>query len=279
MKGFALGQYYPADSVMHRLDPRAKVICALAYIVASFLCRNFYAFVLLLVSAILLILISKIPLKIVFRSIKALIFIMAFTAVLNIFWYTPEKDIEPLFQWHFVTVYEGGLYNALFILVRITAMVIGTSIFLTYTTSPIALTDAIEELLRPLAKIKVPVHEFAMMMTIALRFIPTIVDETDKIMSAQKARGADFTTGGLAQRAKALVPVIIPLFASAFRRAGELAIAMECRCYHGGEGRTKFRVLKFHFRDVVAFLFPLCFIASIVLINVFGMRYGWLYSM
>lgn len=279
MKGFALGQYYPADSVMHRLDPRAKVICALAYIVASFLCRNFYAFVLLLVSAILLILISKIPLKIVFRSIKALIFIMAFTAVLNIFWYTPEKDIEPLFQWHFVTVYEGGLYNALFILVRITAMVIGTSIFLTYTTSPIALTDAIEELLRPLAKIKVPVHEFAMMMTIALRFIPTIVDETDKIMSAQKARGADFTTGGLAQRAKALVPVIIPLFASAFRRAGELATAMECRCYHGGEGRTKFRVLKFHFRDVVAFLFPLCFIASIVLINVFGMRYGWLYSM
>jgi len=265
---------------MHRLDPRAKVICALAYIVASFLCQNFYAFVLLFVSSILLILVSKIPLKIVFRSIKALIFIMVFTAVINIFWYTPTDDsIKPLLEWQFITIYVGGLYNALFILVRITSMVIGTSIFLTYTTSPIALTDAIEQLLRPLAKIKVPVHEFAMMMTIALRFIPTIVEETDKIMSAQKARGADFTTGSLVSRAKALIPVIIPLFASAFRRAGELATAMECRCYHGGEGRTKFRILKFHFRDVMAFMFPVIFIAAVVLINIFGAKYGWLYSM
>ncbi len=279
MKGFALGQFYPADSVMHRLDPRAKVICAIAYIVASFLCQNFYAFVLLFASSILLVLISKIPLKIVFRSIRALIFIMAFTAVLNIFWYTPSGDVAPLLSWRFITVYEGGLYNALFILIRITAMVVGTSIFLTYTTSPIALTDAIEQLLRPLAKIKVPVHEFAMMMTIALRFIPTIVDETDKIMSAQKARGADFTTGSLVSRAKALIPVIIPLFASAFRRAGELATAMECRCYHGGEGRTKFRVLKFHFRDVIAFLFPILFVAAVLLINHFGNLYGWLYTM
>ena len=279
MKGFALGQYYPSNSVMHRLDPRAKVICAIAYIVASFLCQNFYAFVLLFASSIVLILVSKIPLKIVFRSIRALIFIMAFTAVLNIFWYTPKGDVTPLLSWRFITIYEGGLYNALFILVRITAMVIGTSIFLTYTTSPIALTDAIEQLLRPLAKIKVPVHEFAMMMTIALRFIPTIVDETDKIMSAQKARGADFTTGSLASRAKALIPVIIPLFASAFRRAGELATAMECRCYHGGEGRTKFRVLKFHFRDVIAFLLPALFITAIVLLNIFGAKYGWLYTM
>ncbi len=279
MKGFALGQYYPADSVMHRLDPRAKVICAFAYIVASFLCRNFFSFMLLLTSSILLVLVSKIPLKIVFRSIRALIFIMAFTAVLNIFWYTPAEEVTPIFKWQFITIYEGGLYNALFILIRITAMVIGTSIFLTYTTSPIALTDAIEQLLRPLAKIKVPVHEFAMMMTIALRFIPTIVDETDKIMSAQKARGADFTTGSLVSRAKALIPVIIPLFASAFRRAGELATAMECRCYHGGEGRTKFRVLKFHFRDVVAFLLPVLFIISVLLINDFGNLYGWLYTM
>ena len=279
MKGFALGQFYPSNSVVHRLDPRAKVICAMAYIVASFLCQNFYAFVLLFASAILLVLVSKIPLKIVFRSIKALIFIMAFTAVLNIFWFTPKGEVTPLFQWKFITIYEGGLYNALFILVRITAMVIGTSIFLTYTTSPIALTDAIEQLLRPLAKIKVPVHEFAMMMTIALRFIPTIVDETDKIMSAQKARGADFTTGSLASRAKALIPVIIPLFASAFRRAGDLATAMECRCYHGGEGRTKFRILKFHFRDVIAFLLPALFITAIVLINIFGATYGWLYTM
>ena len=278
MKGFALGQYYPADSVMHRLDPRMKVIMAVAYIVASFLCKNFYTFVLLLLSAVFLVLASRIPLKIVFRSIRALIFIMAFTAMLNIFWFV-EKDAEPLLQWRFITIYTGGLYNALFILIRIVAMVIGTSIFLTYTTSPIALTDAIERLLHPLAKIKVPVHEFAMMMTIALRFIPTIVEETDKIMSAQKARGADFTTGSLMKRAKALIPVIIPLFASAFRRAGELATAMECRCYHGGEGKTKLRILKYHVRDFLALFCILLFIAGIVAINILGAKFGWLYTM
>lgn len=278
MKGFAFGQYYPADSVMHRLDPRLKVIAALVYIVAAFLCKNFFSFVLLFGATIFMILISKIPMKIVFRSIRALIFIMAFTAVINIFWYV-EKDAEPLIQWKFITVYTGGLFNALFILVRIVCMVIGTGIFMTYTTSPIALTDAIERLLRPLAKIKVPVHEFAMMMTIALRFIPTIVDETDKIMSAQKARGADFTTGKLTKRVKALIPIIIPLFASAFRRAGELATAMECRCYHGGEGRTKLRVLKFHLRDLWASLCLLLFLGGIVAINIFGRRYGWVYTM
>ena len=278
MKGFAFGQFYPSNSVMHRLDPRMKVIAAIIYIVASFLCKNLFSFVLLVASAILLILISKIPLKIVFRSIRALIFIMIFTAVINVFWFS-GKDDTVLFHWKFITIYLGGVYNAIFILVRITAMVIGSGIFLTYTTSPIALTDAIERLLRPLAKIKVPVHEFAMMMTIALRFIPTIVDETDKIMSAQKARGADFTTGSLAKRAKALVPIIIPLFASAFRRAGELATAMECRCYHGGEGRTKLRVLKYHFRDFAAFFILLLFVAAIVAINIFGGKYGWVYTM
>ena len=171
------------------------------------------------------------------------------------------------------------LHNAIFILVRIVSMVIGTSLFLTYTTSPIALTDAIEQLLRPLAKIKVPVHEFAMMMTIALRFIPTIMEETDKIMAAQKARGADFTTGSLTQRVKALVPIIVPLFASAFRRAGELATAMECRCYHGGEGRTKLRILHFHARDVLALLFVAVFVAAIVLLNILVSRFGWGYML
>ncbi len=278
MKGFAFGQYYPADSVMHRLDPRMKVIMAIVYIVAAFLCKNLFSFVLLLATTLCLILISKIPVKIVLRSIRALIFIMAFTAVINIFWFV-EKDAEPLFQWRFITIYTGGLFNALFILIRITCMVIGTGIFLTYTTSPIALTDAIESLLRPLAKIKVPVHEFAMMMTIALRFIPTIVEETDKIMSAQKARGADFTTGSLTKRAKALIPIIIPLFASAFRRAGELATAMECRCYHGGEGRTKLRVLKYHVRDFLALFVIALFVGGIIAINIFGARYGWVYTM
>ncbi len=278
MKGFAFGQYYPADSVMHRLDPRMKVILAIVYIVTAFLCKNLFSFLLLLVATLLLIVVSKIPLKIVLRSIRALIFIMAFTAVINIFWFV-EKDAEPLLQWRFITIYTGGLFNALFILIRITCMVMGTGIFLTYTTSPIALTDAIERLLRPLAKIKVPVHEFAMMMTIALRFIPTIVEETDKIMSAQKARGADFTTGSLSSRAKALIPVIIPLFASAFRRAGELATAMECRCYHGGEGRTKLRILKYHPRDFVAFLVIALFVGGIIAINIFGAKYGWVYTM
>ena len=206
------------------------------------------------------------------------VFIMAFTAVLNIFWVT-DPGADPLFHWHFITIYEKGLYHALFILLRIVAMVIGTSLFLTYTTSPIALTDAIERLLYPLAKLHVPVHTFAMMMTIALRFIPTIVDETDKIMSAQKARGADFTTGSLASRAKALIPVIVPLFASAFRRADELATAMECRCYHGGEGRTRLRVLRCHARDFVLLAAVAVLIAGVVIINIEGARHGWLYTM
>ncbi len=278
MKGFSFGQYYPANSVLHRLDPRMKVIATIIYIVAAFLCKNFFSFVLLLVTTLTLVLISKIPLKIVLRSIRALIFIMAFTAIINVFWFV-EKDAEPLFQWQFITIYTGGLYNALFILIRITCMVIGTGIFLTYTTSPIALTDAIERLLRPLAKIKVPVHEFAMMMTIALRFIPTIVEETDKIMSAQKARGADFTTGSLMSRTKALIPVIIPLFASAFRRAGELATAMECRCYHGGEGRTKLRILKYHVGDFLMLLLIALFVGGIIAINIFGQKYGWIFTM
>lgn len=278
MKGIALGQYYPADSIMHRLDPRTKVIGAVVYIVAAFLCNNLLSFGLLLLSALFLTFLSRIPLRIVLRSIRALIFIMAFTAILNIFWIT-DADAAPLFQWKFITIYEKGLYNAAFILIRITTMVIGTSLFLTYTTSPIALTDAIEQLLRPLARIKVPVHEFAMMMTIALRFIPTIVEETDKIMSAQKARGADFTTGSLPARVKALIPVIVPLFASAFRRAGELATAMECRCYHGGKGRTKLRVLRYHARDILVFILLLVFVAGIILINIFGARLAWVYVM
>ena len=280
MKGFAFGQYYPADSLLHRMDPRAKVIAAIAYIVAAFLCRNTFAFVLLLVSAFALILISRIPMKVILRSIRALVFIMALTAVLNIFWVTDTTEgAVPLVDFWIITIYPKGLYHAAFILVRILVMVIGSGLFLTYTTTPIALTDAIESLLRPLEKIKLPVHSFAMMMTIALRFIPTIMEETEKIMSAQKARGADFTTGNLVNRAKALIPIIVPLFASAFRRADELATAMECRCYRGGEGRTKLRVLKFGARDVFSLFGVALFIAAIVVINILGERYGWLYTM
>ena len=280
MKGFAFGQYYPANSVLHRMDPRAKVICAVAYIVASFLCKNTFSFLLLILSALALILVSRIPLRIVLRSVRVLIFIMAFTAVLNIFWIVDTTEgAVPLVDFWVIKIYAKGIYHAAFILIRILTMVVGTGLFLTYTTTPIALTDALESLLRPLAKIKVPVHAFAMMMTIALRFIPTIMEETEKIMSAQKARGADFTTGSLVSRAKALIPIIVPLFASAFRRADELATAMECRCYHGGEGRTKLRILKYRWLDVIALLFVALFIGGIVTINILGRRYGWLYTM
>lgn len=279
MKNIGLGQYYPARSVMHSLDPRAKVICAIIYIVAAFLCRNFFSFVILAVSALVLILISRIPVGVVLKSVRALLFIMVFTAILNLFW-TTDATAEPLVSFWIFKIYKKGIFNALFIIIRILAMVVGSSLFLTYTTTPIALTDAIESLLSPLKKIKVPVHEFAMMMTIALRFIPTIVDEADKIMSAQKARGSDFSTGSVAQRVKALVPVIIPLFASSFRRAGELATAMECRCYHGGEGRTRLKQLKFSFGDLAfMFLMAAIIIGSIITVNIFGAKYGWIYSM
>ena len=263
MKGMTLGQYYPADSVLHRMDPRIKILCTIAFIVASFLCMNFFAFILLVASAVALIFLSRIPLKVVLRSVRPLIFIMAFTAVLNIFWVT-DPGADPLFHWHFITIYEKGLYHALFILLRIVAMVIGTSLFLTYTTSPIALTDAIERLLYPLAKLHVPVHTFAMMMTIALRFIPTIVDETDKIMSAQKARGADFDSGNLIQRAKAMIPILVPLFISAFRRADELATAMECRLYRGDVGRTRMRQLKIARVDICSMLLVAVLFAAVI---------------
>lgn len=273
MNNIALGQYYPSASVMHKLDPRMKMIIAIAYIVASFLCKNVISFALLLASAFALILLSRIPIRIVMRSIKALIFIMVFTAILNVFWTQGEAD-QLVFSWRFIQIYESGIYNAIFIAVRIVAMIIGTSIFLTYTTTPIQLTDAIEQLLAPLKLLRVPVHEFAMMMTIALRFIPTIVEETEKIMSAQKARGADFSNGSIGKRAKALIPVLIPLFISAFRRAGELATAMTCRCYRGGKGRTKLNVLRFSYRDFVALFFLAAFIAGIILLNIFAPGYS-----
>ncbi len=280
MNGITFGQYYPANSLLHRLDPRIKVLAAVVYIVAAFLCRNATAFGLLLLSVTVLICISRIPLRIVLRSIRALMFVMIFTAVLNIFWIADTTEgARPLLELWFIRIYAKGLWHAAFILVRIVSMVLGTGLFLTYTTTPIALTDAIERLLYPLSKLKLPVHTFAMMMTIALRFIPTIMEETEKIMAAQKARGADFTTGSLTSRVKALIPIIVPLFASAFRRADELATAMECRCYHGGEGRTKLRILHLHARDVLFLLVMLLFVAATVALNYFGAARGWLYTM
>ena len=250
MKSIALGQYYPAKSLLHRLDPRAKVILAFVYIICSFLCKNVISFAALVVSAILVILLSRIPLRIVYSSIKPLIFILLFTVLINVFWTTGETL---LFEWKFIRIYLEGVMNAVFMIVRILTLIVGTSMFLTYTTTPIALTDALEQLLAPLKKIKVPVHEFAMMMTIALRFIPTLLDETDRIMKAQTSRGADFASGNIFQRMKNMLPLLVPLFISAFRRADELAVAMEARCYRGGEGRTRMHELVYAGRDYLAF--------------------------
>ncbi len=270
MKSIAFGQYYPADSPLHRLDPRIKVILTILYIVCSFLCKNVISFALLIVSAILLILFGRIPLKIVFRGLRPVLIILLFTAFLNIFW---TKGEHLLFGWRFIQIYVEGLYSAAFIAIRITALIIGTGMFLTYTTTPIALTDALEDLLSPLKKLHVPVHDFAMMMTIALRFIPTLVEETDKIMTAQKARGADFSTGSLVSRAKALIPILIPLFVSAFNRAGDLATAMECRCYHGGEGRTRMNVRRLRFVDFIPLAMIVLFGTGLILLNLFGIGY------
>ena len=270
MKSVAFGQYYPANSVLHKLDPRVKVILTVLYIVCTFLCKNVFSFAALLLSAILLILFGRVPLKIVLRGLRPVLIILAFTAFLNIFW---TKGAHPLFSWHFIEIYAEGLWAAAFIMVRITALIIGTGMLLTYTTTPIALTDAIEDLLSPLKVLHVPVHEFAMMMTIALRFIPLLVEETDKIMTAQKARGADFSTGSLVQRAKALIPVLIPLFVSAFNRAGDLATAMECRCYHGGEGRTRMNVRRVRVWDFIPLILTVAFGVGLVLLNIYGFGY------
>ena len=277
MNNVSFGQFYPANSPIHRLDPRAKIVGAIAYIVAAFLCKNMLAFALLLASAFVLIMIARIPVRIVMKSIRALFLILAFTAILNIFWVVDTSEgAKPLFEWHFIRVYAKGFYHAAYIVVRILCMVIGTSIFLTYTTSPIALTDAIESLLYPLTLLKINVHTFAMMMTIALRFIPTLSEETGKIMNAQKARGVDFSEGGLIRRARALVPILIPLFVSSFRRADELAMAMECRCYRGGKGRTRMTVPHLHVRDFVAVALMVAFGAGILYLNRLGIGYSML---
>ncbi|MEE0969522.1 MAG: energy-coupling factor transporter transmembrane component T [Clostridia bacterium] len=270
MKNISLGQYYPGSSVMHRLDPRMKLILAFLYIISSFLARNIISFGLLLLSAVALIALSHIPMSLILRSVRPLLFILAFTVFINIF-LTGGETL--LIEWRFIHIYLEGVMNAVFMMIRIFVLIIGASLFLTYTTTPIALTDAIEQLFAPLKKIKVPVHEFAMMMTIALRFIPTLIDETDKIMSAQKARGADFTNGSLVKRAKALIPILIPLFVSAFRRADELATAMECRCYHGGEGRTRMSVLHYRAVDFLSLAVAVLFGAALVAVNIIGIGY------
>ena len=246
LRDITIGQHFPGNSVLHRCDPRLKLVATIAYIVVLFVAPNPLGLALSLALLAALYKVAKIPGKLILKSLKPIVPIVLFTAVLNLFFVTGEG--EPLVHIWVLKIYGEGIRYAILLTVRVCALIAGTSL-LTYTTSPIVLTDAIENLLRPLAKIHFPVHELAMMMTIALRFIPTLIEETEKIMNAQKARGAMIDNGSFTQRIKALVPVLIPLFISAFRRADELARAMECRCYHGGEGRTRLKQLKFTAED------------------------------
>lgn len=263
LKDITLGQYFPGTSLVHRLDPRTKLLALILYIVALFLASSAVSYALMALLLALSIAVSRVPLKSILRGLKPILFIAIFTALLNMF-YTPGTHVLVSF-WIF-TITAEGILRAFFMVVRIMMLVTGTFL-LTYTTSPILLTDGLESLLSPLKAIRVPVHELAMMMSIALRMIPTLIEETDKIMAAQKARGADFETGGLVQRAKALIPILVPLFISAFRRADELAVAMECRCYHGGEGRTRLRQLKYEARDRMVLLL---FLAATVAAGILG---------
>ena len=267
LKDITLGQFFPGKTLLHRLDPRAKILLLICYIVALFTAKNLAAYALAFGVLAVAVVISRVGLKALLRGMKPVVFIVIFTALLNIL-YTPGQG-EPLVAFWVVRIYWEGLRTAFFMVIRI-LMLISCTFLLTYTTSPILLTDALESLLGPLKKLRVPVHELAMMMSIALRFIPTLIEETDKIMSAQKARGADFESGGLVQKAKALIPLLVPLFVSAFRRADELATAMECRCYHGGEGRTRMRQLKYQLRDYLALAVGLALCGAVWLLNSLG---------
>lgn len=250
IRDITIGQHFPGNSVVHRMDPRLKILATIGYVVVLFIGSNPLGLALSTVFVFSFYAISKIPVKVILKSLKPILPIIAFTGIINLFFVSGT----PIFEWWIFKITKEGVYFACVMIVRIICLISGTSL-LTYTTSPIVLTDAIERLLSPFAKIKLPVHELAMMMTIALRFIPTLIEETDKIMNAQKARGATLDSGSLKNKVKALVPVLIPLFISAFRRADELAMAMECRCYHGGEGRTRLKQLKFKPLDFAAVIF------------------------
>ncbi len=267
LKDITLGQYFPGNSPVHKLDPRTKLLAVVLYIVALFLASWFISYALMLAALCLSIAISRVPPKAILRGMKPVVFILVFTGLLNLF-YTPGGT--PLAQVWIFTITLEGVYRAFFMVVRILMLIAGTFL-LTYTTSPILLTDGLESLLGPLKKVKVPVHELAMMMSIALRFIPTLIEETDKIMSAQRARGADFDSGSLLQRARALLPLLVPLFISAFRRADELATAMECRCYHGGEGRTRLRQLKYRASDYLTLALFLAITVAAGVLGHFGL--------
>lgn len=263
LKDITLGQFFPGDTPIHKLDPRTKLLCVILYIVALFNAKGPLTYGIMIAVLAVCILVSRVEWRALTRGLKPVYFIVAFTAIMNMFFTsgTPVADV-----WLLRHITWEGVISAVQMVLRIVMLIMGTFL-MTYTTSPIALTDGLEHLLSPLKKLRFPVHELAMMMSIALRFIPTLIEETDKIMSAQKARGADFETGSLMQRAKALVPLLVPLFVSAFRRADELATAMECRCYHGGEGRTKLNVLRYQTRDYLVMAFYAALVAAVIVLR------------
>ena len=263
LKDITLGQYVPGDSVLHRLDPRTKILLMVAYIVAVFLVKRIEVFPIIIIFTIAVTLLSRVRLSYIFKALKPMKLLLPLMFLMNLFLI---KSGDLLVEWWIFKIYKDGLINAVFIVLRLATLVTGTSL-LTLTTTPIALTDGLEKLLTPLKIIKFPAHELAMMMTIALRFIPTLVEEADKIMKAQLARGADFESGNIIKRAKAMIPILIPLFVNSFRRADELAMAMESRCYHGGEGRTKMRVYSFKLIDLLAAIIMALLIASVILLN------------
>ena len=266
LKDITLGQYFPGTSIAHKLDPRTKILLVTLYIIALFSAKGLAGYLVMAATLAACVRVSHVGLKALVRGLKPLVVIIIFTGVLNIC-FTPAEHY--LLEWGILRISAKGIQTALFMVVRIMLLVMGTFL-MTYTTSPIRLTDGLESLLNPLKKVHVPVHELAMMMAIALRFIPTLIEETDKIMSAQKARGADFESGSIFQKAKALVPILVPLFISAFRRADELATAMECRCYHGGEGRTKLHVLEYQRRDYIALAGGVVILVLVVLLRKLG---------
>lgn len=266
LKDITLGQYYPADSVIHKLDPRVKLFATILYIVSLFLFQDLPGLILVTAFLIFIIKLSKVPFSFMMKGVRAIWVLILITAVCNLFF---TQGTEEVFTWNFIHISQQGIRNTVYFTIRLVYLVVGTSV-MTLTTTPNKLTDGMEKGLRPISKLGVPVHEIAMMMSIALRFIPILSEEADKIKKAQMARGADFEEGGLIQKAKSLVPILVPLFVSAFRRANDLALAMEARCYRGGEGRTKMKPLHYQAGDYRAYAVIAAYLAAVIAFRIFS---------
>lgn len=259
-----IGQYFPGNSLLHKLDARIKIVLMVLLMAAVFFSNNYFSMGLMLAVTVCIVLVSRISIKIIFKGIKPILFIVLLTSILNLFY----GSGEPIVQWWIFKITADGINKCIFMSLRIILLIIA-GLMLTYTTTPTVLTDAVESLLKPLSRLKIDIHSFAMVMTIALRFIPTLIEEVNKIISAQKSRGADLDSGGMLKRLKALIPVLIPLFVSSFRRAGELADAMECRCYRGGSGRTKMKVMHMGAKDYLSLFLVIIILAAVILLRIF----------